>query len=97
MYNDGNTKVVENGHWQGTIVYMEITTSREINPNDVVDHRTDAEEHKWIQKDLCCAERRKKREIFWLIEIYSLLLQKKHLSIYVLSTCVRSTRSINIR
>lgn len=36
-------QIVENGLWQGTIVYMEITTSREINPNDVVDHRTDAE------------------------------------------------------
>lgn len=40
---DGETRVVENGFWQGTIVYMEISTSREIDPNEVVDHRTDAE------------------------------------------------------
>ena len=37
---DGNTEIIENGFWQGTIVYMEITTSREIDPNEVVDHRT---------------------------------------------------------
>lgn len=37
------TEVLENGFWQGTIVYMKISTSREINPNDVVEHRTDAE------------------------------------------------------
>lgn len=36
---DGETKVVENGFWQGTIVYMEISTSKEIDPNEVVDHR----------------------------------------------------------
>lgn len=40
---DGVTETVENGLWQGTIVYMEISTSREIDPNDVVEHRTDAE------------------------------------------------------
>lgn len=39
----GETIVVENGFWQGTIVYMEISTSKEIDPNEVVDHRTDAE------------------------------------------------------
>lgn len=38
------TEVVENGFWQGTIIYMEITTSKDIDPNDVVDHRTDAAE-----------------------------------------------------
>lgn len=43
IHKDNNTVVMENGYWQGTIVYMEITTSKEINPNDVVDHRTDAE------------------------------------------------------
>ena len=37
-------KFIENGFWQGTIVYMEITTSREIDPNEVVDHRTNADE-----------------------------------------------------
>ena len=38
-YKNGETEVIENGHWQGTIVYMEISTSREINPNDVVAFR----------------------------------------------------------
>ena len=38
-YKNGETEVIENGHWQGTIVYMEISTSREINPNDLVAFR----------------------------------------------------------
>ncbi len=33
LYKDGETKIIDNGFWQGTIVYMEITTSREIDPN----------------------------------------------------------------
>lgn len=44
IHKGNTTEVKENGFWQGTIVYMEITTSKEIDPNDVVDHRTDAEE-----------------------------------------------------
>ena len=44
IHKDDSTEVIENGYWQGTIVYMEITTSKEINPNEVVDHRTNAEE-----------------------------------------------------
>lgn len=44
IHKGDNTNVLENGYWQGTIVYMEITTSKEIDPNEVVDHRTDAEE-----------------------------------------------------
>lgn len=44
IHRGDSTEVIENGCWQGTIVYMEITTSKEIDPNDVVDHRTDAEE-----------------------------------------------------
>lgn len=43
LYKDGETKIIDNGFWQGTIVYMEITTSREIDPNEVVDHRTDVD------------------------------------------------------
>lgn len=42
IYKDGHTKVIENGHWQGTIIYLEIHTARDIEPNEVVDHRTDA-------------------------------------------------------
>lgn len=44
LYKGGETKIINNGFWQGTIVYMEITTSREIDPNEVVDHRTNADE-----------------------------------------------------
>lgn len=43
IHKGDSTEVIENGMWQGTIVYLEITTSKEIDPNDVVDHRTDAD------------------------------------------------------
>ena len=42
IYQEGKADVIENGYWQGTLVYMEITTSREIDANEVVDYRTDA-------------------------------------------------------
>lgn len=41
---NGQTEVVENGFWQGTLIYMEIGTGVEIDPNQIVDHRTDAAE-----------------------------------------------------
>jgi len=41
---NGATTIIDNGHWQGTILYMEIVTTQDIDPNDVVDHRTDAAE-----------------------------------------------------
>ncbi|MDO5447192.1 MAG: STAS-like domain-containing protein [Prevotellaceae bacterium] len=41
---DNDTSVVEDDYWQGTIIYMELSTSKDIDPNDVVNHRTDAEE-----------------------------------------------------
>lgn len=44
IHKGDSTEVIENGMWQGTIVYMEITTSKEIDPNDVVDPRTNADE-----------------------------------------------------
>ena len=40
---DGNESVMENGLWQGTLIYMVIGTNEEIDPNQVVDHRTDVE------------------------------------------------------
>lgn len=40
----GRTSIVSNGYWQGTIIYMEISTSIDIDPNDVVDNRTSIEE-----------------------------------------------------
>ena len=38
---DGVETVFENGFWQGTLIYMVIGTSQEIDPNQIVDHRTD--------------------------------------------------------
>lgn len=44
IIKDGETSVIENGFWQGTLIYMVIGTGVEIDPNQVVDHRTDVEE-----------------------------------------------------
>jgi len=41
---DGIESVVENGFWQGTLIYMVIGTGEEIDPNQIVDHRTNAAE-----------------------------------------------------
>ena len=38
---DGQESVVENGFWQGTLIYLVIGTGEEIDPNQIVDHRTD--------------------------------------------------------
>lgn len=42
IIEDEKTTVIKNGFWQGTLIYMEIGTSEEIDPNQIVDHRTDA-------------------------------------------------------
>lgn len=44
IIKDGVTTVVENGFWQGTLIYMVIGTGVEIDPNQIVDHRADAAE-----------------------------------------------------
>lgn len=44
IIKDGCTSVIKNGFWQGTLIYMEIGTGEEIDPNQVVDHRADAAE-----------------------------------------------------
>ena len=36
---DGQESVVENGFWQGTLIFMVIGTGEEIDPNQIVDHR----------------------------------------------------------
>lgn len=50
--HSGNSMLVYDGvktvmkmmpHWQGTIVYFELHSDREINPNEIVDNRTDCE------------------------------------------------------
>ena len=44
IIQDGATSVIENGFWQGTLIYMEIGTGEEIDPNQIVDYRADAAE-----------------------------------------------------
>jgi hypothetical protein len=44
IIKDGLTSVIENGFWQGTLIYMELGTGVEIDPNQIVDHRTDVAE-----------------------------------------------------
>ena len=44
IIKDGVTTVLENGFWQGTLIYMVIGTGVEIDPNQIVDHRADAAE-----------------------------------------------------
>lgn len=41
---DGEETIIENGFWQGTLIYMVIGTNEEIDPNQIVDHRTDVVE-----------------------------------------------------
>ena len=38
IIEDGKTSVIENGFWQGTLIYMEIGTGEEIDPNQVVEY-----------------------------------------------------------
>jgi hypothetical protein len=40
-YNGKQTLVKKVPYWQGTLVYFELYSNREINPNDVVENRTD--------------------------------------------------------
>ena len=42
--HDGQQSIIENGFWQGTLIYMVIGTDTEIDPNQIVDHRTNVEE-----------------------------------------------------
>ena len=41
---NGAESITENGFWQGTLIYLEIGTGEEIDPNQIVDHRTDVVE-----------------------------------------------------
>ena len=43
VYDGENTNVDGASLWQGTIVYFDIHSNREINPNEIVDNRTDCE------------------------------------------------------
>lgn len=44
LHYDGKSVSLERGnYWQGTIVYFEIYTNKEINPNEIVEFRTDCE------------------------------------------------------
>lgn len=44
IIKDGNSSVIENGFWQGTLIYMVIGTVTEIDPNQIVENRADAAE-----------------------------------------------------
>lgn len=42
IIHDNQTEIVANGLWQGVIIYLELGTAEEINPENVVDYRTNA-------------------------------------------------------
>ena len=42
---EGKTLVTESDTWQGTIVFLQLWTDKEINPADVVANRTNVAEH----------------------------------------------------
>lgn len=51
--HSGNTKLIHNGenktytdveYWQGTIVYLELQSNKEINPDEVFEYRASAED-----------------------------------------------------
>ena len=44
IIDNGRTSIIENGFWQGTLIYMVIGTGEEIEPTQIVDHRTDIAE-----------------------------------------------------
>ena len=43
MYDGKETCVSPSSLWQGTIVYFDIHTNIELNPNEIVENRTDCE------------------------------------------------------
>lgn len=43
LYDGVNIRMEDALKWQGTIVYFELYSNKEIDPNDVVDNRTDCE------------------------------------------------------
>ena len=44
LVQDGEESIMESGFWQGTIVYLQIRTNKEIDPAEVVANRTDVAE-----------------------------------------------------
>lgn len=42
IITNGQSQIVKNGLWQGTILFMELSTTKEIDPESVVEHRTNA-------------------------------------------------------
>lgn len=44
MLHDGiNVEIAKTTFWQGTIVYFELHSNKEIDPNEIVENRTDCE------------------------------------------------------
>ena len=50
LFQNESPKVISNGLWQGTIIYMELSTSKDIDPNEIVDHRTNIEDEYNVQR-----------------------------------------------
>ena len=42
-YEEGIPRVETSGFWQGVLVYFEINSDQDINPDSVVDNRTDVQ------------------------------------------------------
>lgn len=55
LVQNGQTEVVINGLWEGTIVFMELGTAKEIDPENVVEHRTKASD-KYNEMFIDCDE-----------------------------------------
>ena len=43
VYDGEDINILESNEWQGTVVYLELHSNKEINPNDVVDNKADCE------------------------------------------------------
>lgn len=41
-YNGTEERIEEVGLWQGTVIYFELYSNKEIDPNEVLENRTDA-------------------------------------------------------
>ena len=42
IYDGMEERIEETGSWQGTVIYFELYSNKEIDPNSVLDNRTDA-------------------------------------------------------
>lgn len=59
IYKDGKTEVIENGLWQGTIVYMEVCTSKDIDLTDLKEHMTFCNPNPTAERSILVAQQRR--------------------------------------